>query len=831
MKRRTIVPAVAVLFSLSLTSASAVSSDETLAHLVKTEGKSEEWMAGTKAIRESLARLNPADPKVKKWLPAIKRRSATLMRFGKIAGYAKATFSDHFEAMLEDLAQGKKPLARYSGQTLNYGYWSDHTGGLTGAKIQVPPDYDADREYQMFMYYKLGGGMYWRSPSKKFAGPYDDGAKIRGPHQPKAEMCKNTPETFHAWSSLYYGVKGRQGVVEELKELTRAMTQDFAISPDRIFLSGYSDGGFTSMWLASHYPHLVAGIAPEVANWQYGNATYFGFFNTPTLVVDGWNDGGYLNENLARYSSLSHMGYDIHGIIGHHGHNSKPYETLETMKQIMAWAKTKRRNLNRKHIKYSSWNLAWNRAYWFSIRRMADPLFTAVVDARIEGNTFHVKTRNIAVYQLDLNDKLVDAKAPVKVMTNGKESYSGPYKKLLTVDVVKLPESKLAKTPETPGGIMVHANLATYNNKKSNHKKYRLKSSPWTWISFTGGDNPEEDKKTIKYPKWARPDTKVDDKLMAANNLMIYGGPLRNKLAARMAADLPVKFEKGKFTIGRKVYDQPENWVKFICPNPLNPKRMVLIFAFNDPAAAAKANKKGLKGMGLSPWGFRDGDCKVLNVKTAGGKYGVHTYIFDSAWQAPDSTAIGKAEKPFGYGAILQLKANAIKEATGAEVGLYQGQPKWNRWNTSLPEGPLTAHDIVVTNMLPEFIMTGELSGAVLKEMVSRKDKKGNPAYYSTVFTEASGPGYDDAVTTLAKDIDEKKTYKIAAGYTLCDNGSLGLSAVKNKMPTPHFYFKTVKEYGAHEGTTIKCPNLIQTEVEVAEAVVRYIKKRKTVSP
>jgi predicted esterase len=831
MIRTEFVCGIALALGLSIVLPAEANAGETLADLLKTEGKSENWMKGTERIRASLVKLDPDSPKVKKWLPAIRRRCATLMKFGNIGDYERATFNEHFEAMLEDLVAGKKPMARYSGQTLNYGYWSDHISRLTGAKIQVPPDYDADREYQMFMYYKMGGGMYWRSPTKRFARPYDEGAKVLGPHRPTADMCRKTPETFHAWSSLYYGVKGRQGVVEELKELTRAMTEDFAISPDRIFLSGFSDGGFTAMWLGTHYPHLVAGIAPEVANWQYGNATYFGFFNVPTLVVDGWNDGGYISENLARYSFLSNMGYDIQGIIGHHGHNTKPFETLETVKQIMTWAKSKRRDLNRKHIKYSTWNLAWNRAYWFAIQRMADPLFAAIVDAKVEDNTFHVTTKNIAVYQLDLNDKLVDAKKPVKVITNGEASYTGPYKEQLTVEVVQLPESKLAKTPQTPGGIIVHANLAAYNNDKSGHKKFRLKSSPWTWVSFTGGDNPEEDKKFISYPKWARPDNKVDEETIAENNLMIYGGPLRNKLAARMAPVLPVTFEKGKFSIGKKVYDQPENWVKFICANPLNPSRMVLIFAFNDPAAAAKVNQKGLKKMGLSPWGFRDGDCKVFNVKRSNGKYETDTYVFDSAWQAPDGTVIGTAKTPFAFGRILQLKANAIKEATGTEVGLYKARPGWNRWQTSLPEGPLTVHDIAVVSMLPEFIMTGELSGAALKSLITRKDKKGNPAYYSTVFPEASGAGYDSAVTTLLKDIDDSKTYKISAGYSLCDDGALGLGFNKNKMPSPHFYFKTLEEYDAQEGTSIRCRNLAQTELEVTEAVVRYIEKRGSISP
>ena len=49
-------------------------------------------------------------------------------------------------------------------------------------------------------------------------------------------MCRKTPDTFHVWSSLYYGLKGRMGCDAELREVIAAVTRDFAVSADRIFL-------------------------------------------------------------------------------------------------------------------------------------------------------------------------------------------------------------------------------------------------------------------------------------------------------------------------------------------------------------------------------------------------------------------------------------------------------------------------------------------------------------------------------------------------------------------------------------------------------------------
>ena len=132
--------------------------EEQSEQLLNTAGMSEAWLTSTKNIRDHLSKLNLADPAVVKFMPAIKRRCATLLKLPKIGTWERAIFADMFEAMLEDLVNGKKVLSRYAGQTVNYGYWSEHINRLTGTKIQIPPDYNSDKEYQFFMYYKIGGG-------------------------------------------------------------------------------------------------------------------------------------------------------------------------------------------------------------------------------------------------------------------------------------------------------------------------------------------------------------------------------------------------------------------------------------------------------------------------------------------------------------------------------------------------------------------------------------------------------------------------------------------------------------------------------------------------
>ncbi|MCR4807408.1 MAG: hypothetical protein K5857_07000 [Lachnospiraceae bacterium] len=58
----------------------------------------------------------------------------------------------------------------------------------------------------------------------------------------------------------YYTERGRDGVFEKLKGLLDEMISDGRIDPDRIYVSGNSFGGMSSIEFAEEYPDTVAGI-------------------------------------------------------------------------------------------------------------------------------------------------------------------------------------------------------------------------------------------------------------------------------------------------------------------------------------------------------------------------------------------------------------------------------------------------------------------------------------------------------------------------------------------------------------------------------------------
>ncbi|HET6428171.1 MAG TPA: 5'-nucleotidase C-terminal domain-containing protein [Phycisphaerae bacterium] len=795
-------------------------------------GKDADWLKRTAQVRELLGKLNPADPLTVRYAPNVTRHVEMIQR-EKSFDWKRVTAIEFLENMLTDLLAGKDPHLRYAGKGVAVAYWSELMDRIEAIWVHVPPSYDPAKEYQIVMCYKCGGGIH-----------YKDG-KAAGGYRPTAEVANQT-DTFFAWSSLYYGVKGRMGAADELREAMPAITGEFPISPDRVFLTGWSDGGFTDVWLGSYYPHLVAGILPNCANWQYSNVSQVGLANVPFRVVDGWSDGGYVQRNINRWHVLRSMGYPVSVIMGHHGHARAPYENVEEMKRLLAWAKTQRRDLWPKHVRYATWNLTWHQAYWVQIERMIEPVLAAQIDVQVApGNRIDVAAQNVGAYRLSLSDKLVEPAKPVTVTTNGKPSYAGPFQADLLINVTDPPAGAFAKTPQTPGGIGARIVHSYYGLKRDGG--FRMTGRRWLTVKPTGGD--EEVRKLLAAwgPDYGKADSEVTDADMAQYNLFLLGGPEVNQLTARIAGKLPVRFERGRFTVGEKVYDRPENCVKFIHPNPLHPAKYVIVYAFNDAKtfAAGKFRVSDDRGGKVelaneSAYRFRDGDCLVYNVPAAPRKWGVDVgasatridrSIFDAAWRPASRAVLGELKAPVDTAQLLRLRADAAKEATGADVGIvFSYTPSWNRWGTSIPAGPVTVHELGTLDMFPEYLTIAEVTGAQLYGMQTDRGRERVTgllagASASSVLDRRDDPAYEAGKTLAVEDIDPKKTYRVAMGY----RGMPAYGAEPKQMP-PLFEFATPEEFLAGGHTSLPFRNPRQTTVQMTEAVAGYIARRKSVT-
>jgi hypothetical protein len=72
-------------------------------------------------------------------------------------------------------------------------------------------------------------------------------------------------------------------------------------------------------------------------------------------------------------------------------------------------------------------------------------------------------------------------------------------------------------------------------------------------------------------------DDAVSDADIANSNLVLWGDPSSNKILAKIADKLPIKWSAKEVAVGAKTYPADTNVAILIYPNPLNPKKYVVL--------------------------------------------------------------------------------------------------------------------------------------------------------------------------------------------------------------------------------------------------------------
>jgi hypothetical protein len=72
-------------------------------------------------------------------------------------------------------------------------------------------------------------------------------------------------------------------------------------------------------------------------------------------------------------------------------------------------------------------------------------------------------------------------------------------------------------------------------------------------------------------------DSEVNDSDIAESNLILFGDPASNKIIAKIAEKLPIRWNAKEVVVGEKSFPAEVHGVAMIYPNPLNPKKYVVL--------------------------------------------------------------------------------------------------------------------------------------------------------------------------------------------------------------------------------------------------------------
>ena len=226
----------------------------------------------------------------------------------------------------------------------------------------------------------------------------------------------------------------------------RAVTDTYHIDPERVFLTGMSNGGIGAYLIGAHHARRFAAIVPMASGLDQVLMPFLeNFQETPLYIIHGKRDQ-VMPVELSRsiVDTLAELNYThvyrehdrVHPVAGGH------FFPREELAELVAWLGQQHRNPYPKKLRVVEDATHLLRFGWVRIdatdriASFTDALIDrqdeaiksrlyARLDATIKDNTIAIHSQRVRRYTLFLNDQLVDLTRPVTVVTNDTITFEG----------------------------------------------------------------------------------------------------------------------------------------------------------------------------------------------------------------------------------------------------------------------------------------------------------------------------------------------------------------------------------------------------------------------
>jgi hypothetical protein len=506
------------------------------------------------------------------------------------------------------LREGKTPWTTQTGLVVR-GYVSKIDGSVQPYGLLVPASYGPNVPHQ----FRLDVWCHGRGETLTELAFIDQCQRSGGPFTP--------PNAFVLQLYGRYCCANKFAGEIDCLEAMEAVEKAYPIDPNRRVIRGFSMGGAACWQFAVHYPSLWAAAAPgagfsETADflkvfqkeelkptpyeqklWHLYDCTdYAGnLFNLPTVAYSGEKDTQKQAADMME-ASLKKEGLTLTHLIGPGtGHAYHPETKKELSRRIDAIV-ARGRNPVPDRVKFTTYTLRYNRSFWVEVEGLAKHWERGSVDALLLAEEVEIKTKGVTALTLRFGpgECALEATAGPKVTIDGTELKGPPIQTdrswvahFSKVDnkwqiVESLDSGTARKSPGLQGPIddaFMDGFLIVKPTGQAAHEK------TGAWVNAEMNRAIAHWRKQFRGEPRLKADTDVTDADIAAYNLVLWGDPESNKVLAKIADKLPIQWEKDKLVVGEKTYAPGEHVPILIYPNPLNPKKYVVLnsgFTFRD---------------------------------------------------------------------------------------------------------------------------------------------------------------------------------------------------------------------------------------------------------
>jgi len=552
-------------------------------------------------LRAAINKLR-ADPRVENNLPDVEVYAKAADWIVRHNEFYKPEFAAHTQnalktgiARLTELAKGAAPWELTPGRRI-LGYQSAVDDSIQPYAISLPAQFGKEVERSWPLHVVLHGR----------GGTLNEVSFI--------EAHDGKPAANDTWIQLdvfgrtnnAYRFAGEADVFEALADVKRR----YRIDNRRIVLHGFSMGGAGSWHLGLHYPSLWCSVGPgagfvdfykyqkveaplpfyqDLALSIYNPVDYaLNAFDVPICTYGGEKDE-QLVASTEMVALAKELDIPIKLLIGPGmGHAFHP----ESQKEFMAFH-LDRQKAGRavypgtRKIKFTTRTLKYNNCDWVTIEEMITPYRETLIEANVdeEDGVLKVTTKNVSVLQLgrDLaetveldGDKLPLASAADGLLPGVYYELTGAHWGVMSYNAsLAFPKNADMRKRHNLQGPIDDAFMQPF-------VCVRGTGTPWNdahaaWANWT------LDRFTAEFDKYLRGqprivnDTDVTTEMMQEMNLILFGDPGSNSVLAKIAARLPVRWTKASMDVKGEKYDPATHGISFIYPNPMSPRRYVVV--------------------------------------------------------------------------------------------------------------------------------------------------------------------------------------------------------------------------------------------------------------
>jgi hypothetical protein len=499
------------------------------------------------------------------------------------------------------LASGSAPWASATGLVVR-GYVSKIDRSVQPYGLVVPPSFAPTKPHR----WRLDAWFHGRSETLSEVNFLFDRQRAPGEFTPTDTIV------LHLYGR-YCNANKLAGEVD-LFEALDAVKRQYQIDPNRIAVRGFSMGGAAAWHFGAHFAGLWAAVAPgagfsetpdflkvfqnetleptwwEKKLWHLYDATDYAlnFFNTPLVAYSGEIDKQKQAADIMA-KALAGEGIAMTHVIGpqtaHKYHPDSKIILDEKIDAIMA----KGRDPYPRKIRFTTWTLAYNQLKWVTVDGLGKHWERARLDAEIvNDHAVNVQSANVTAFTLAMGPggcPLDVIRKPVVTIDGQALTVAPPMSdRSWTAHFVRRgPKWSSGDAGSEPGlhkrhglqGPVDDAFLASFIFVRPTGTP----SAPGVagWVSAEQAHAIKEWRRQFRGEAQVRDDTQIGDAEIAASNLVLWGDPGSNHVLARIADKLPIRWTKQAVSVGATQYPAATHALILIYPNPLNPRKYVVL--------------------------------------------------------------------------------------------------------------------------------------------------------------------------------------------------------------------------------------------------------------